>query len=78
MIIYGTALLALCHLIGLFLGELLGIDTVGDDYLATLKFTGLIKEAPAASAEPFAELWNLSKPQSGNGGWVLAGIQQVA
>lgn len=25
MIIYGTALLALCHLIGLFLGELLGI-----------------------------------------------------
>ncbi|WP_050462787.1 Tim44 domain-containing protein [Herbaspirillum autotrophicum] len=59
-------------------GELLGIDTVGDDYLATLKFTGLIKEAPDASAEPFAELWNLSKPQSGNGGWVLAGIQQVA
>lgn len=59
-------------------GELLGIDTVGDDYLATLKFTGLIKEAPDASAEPFAELWNLSKPQSGNGGWVLAGIQQVS
>lgn len=25
MIIYGTALLALCHLVGLFLGELLGI-----------------------------------------------------
>jgi predicted lipid-binding transport protein (Tim44 family) len=58
-------------------GELLGIETVGEVYLATLKFTGLIKEAPDASAEPFAEIWNLSKPISGPGGWVLAGIQQV-
>lgn len=58
-------------------GELLGIETVGEMYLATLKFTGLIKEAPDASAEPFAEIWNLSKPTSGSGGWVLAGIQQV-
>jgi predicted lipid-binding transport protein (Tim44 family) len=58
-------------------GELLGIETVGEMYLATLKFTGLIKEAPDASAEPFAEIWNLSKPVAGPGGWVLAGIQQV-
>ena len=58
-------------------GELLGIETIGDAYLATLKFTGLIKEAPDASAEPFAEIWNLSKPTDGPGGWVLAGIQQV-
>jgi predicted lipid-binding transport protein (Tim44 family) len=58
-------------------GELLGIETLGEVYLATLKFTGLIKEAPEASAEPFAEIWNLSKPVAGPGGWVLAGIQQV-
>jgi predicted lipid-binding transport protein (Tim44 family) len=58
-------------------GELMGIETVGSDYLASVKFTGLIKEAPEASAEPFTEVWNLSKPQSGQGGWVLAGIQQV-
>jgi len=58
-------------------GELLGIETLEHDYLATIKFTGLIKEAPDASAEPFAEIWNLSKPLNGAGGWVLAGIQQV-
>ncbi len=59
-------------------GELMGIETVGSDYLASVKFTGLIKEVPEASAEPFTEVWNLSKPLSGQGGWVLAGIQQVA
>lgn len=58
-------------------GEMLGIETLAHDYLATIKFTGLIKEAPDASAEPFAEIWNLSKPLDGSTGWVLAGIQQV-
>ena len=58
-------------------GELLGIETQTNDYLATIRFTGLIKEAPDASAEPLPEIWNLSKPISGPGGWILAGIQQV-
>lgn len=58
--------------------ELLGVETVGNDHLASVKFTGLIKEEPAADAAPFAEVWNLSKPVSGPGGWVLAGIQQLA
>lgn len=58
-------------------GELLGIETIGDEYLASVKFTGLIKSAPDAQAEPFAEVWNMSKPVSGSTGWVLAGIQQL-
>ena len=58
--------------------ELLGVETVGNDYLASVKFTGLIKEEPAADAAPFAEVWNLSKPVNGQGGWVLAGIQQLS
>ncbi len=57
--------------------ELLGIETQGNDYLASVKFTGLIKEAQNAPTENFAEVWNLSKPVNGQGGWVLAGIQQV-
>ncbi|MEC4720537.1 Tim44-like domain-containing protein [Noviherbaspirillum sp. CPCC 100848] len=59
-------------------GELLGIETVGSDYLASVKFSGMIREADNAPAEPFTEIWNLSKPAAGEGGWVLAGIQQVA
>ena len=58
--------------------DLLGIETTNDHYLASVKFSGLIKEAPDASAESFTEIWNLLKPVSGSGGWVLAGIQQVA
>lgn len=56
--------------------EMLGIETVGTDYLASVKFTGMVKEEQGASAVPFAEIWNLAKPVSG-GGWMLAGIQQV-
>ena len=48
-----------------------------NDYLASVKFTGMIRSAPGAAAEPFAEVWNMSKPVSGNSGWVLAGIQQL-
>ena len=58
--------------------DLMGIETVGEDYLASVKFSGMIKESEGASAAPFAEVWNLSKPVSGNGGWTLAGIQQLA
>lgn len=58
--------------------ELLGIETVGNEYLASVKFNGMIREADNAPAEPFVEVWNLSKPVSGNGGWVLAGIQQLS
>ncbi|MDO9192750.1 MAG: TIM44-like domain-containing protein [Undibacterium sp.] len=57
--------------------ELLGLETVGNDYLASVKFTGMIKEDPNAPAEAFKEVWNLSKPLNGQGGWALAGIQQL-
>jgi len=57
--------------------QLLGIETTERDYLASVQFNGMIRNAPNAPAEPFVEVWNLSKPLSGNGGWVLAGIQQI-
>jgi predicted lipid-binding transport protein (Tim44 family) len=57
--------------------ELLGLETSGNDHLASVRFTGMIKEAQNAPAEAFNEVWNLSKPVSGQGGWVLAGIQQM-
>lgn len=58
--------------------ELLGIDTVGDEYIASVKFSGMVREAENAATEQFAEVWNLAKPVSGTGGWVLAGIQQLS
>lgn len=57
---------------------LLGIDTVGQDYLASVEFTGMIKSAPGATAEPFAEVWNMARSVDGSNIWVLAGIQQLS
>jgi len=57
--------------------QLLGIETVNNEYLASVQFNGMIKPAPDALAEPFAEVWNMTKPVNGNSGWVLAGIQQL-
>jgi predicted lipid-binding transport protein (Tim44 family) len=57
--------------------ELMGVETVADEYLASVRFNGMVKEDEQASAEAFNEIWVLSKPISGNGGWLLAGIQQV-
>lgn len=57
-------------------GEMLGVDDQGSDYYASVHFTGMIREDPAAPAQPFSEIWTLSKPKSGSTGWVLAGIEQ--
>jgi len=55
--------------------ELLGIETTARDYLASVRYTGMIREEEGAEAKPFDEVWVLSKPLSG-GGWMLAGIRQ--
>ncbi|MGC7404203.1 Tim44 domain-containing protein [Pandoraea pneumonica] len=57
--------------------ELLGIEQTATEYMASVRFSGLIREAEGAAAEPFNEVWNLTKPVTGNAGWVLAGIQQL-
>ncbi|GGI53713.1 Tim44 domain-containing protein [Oxalicibacterium solurbis] len=54
-----------------------GVEKVGDEYIASVKFSGMIREADHAPTEPFTEAWNLVKPINGDGGWVLAGIQQL-
>jgi predicted lipid-binding transport protein (Tim44 family) len=58
--------------------ELLGLDLIGEDHLASVKFTGTIKDSPAAAAETFAEVWNIQKRASDKEGWLLAGIQQIS
>lgn len=57
--------------------ELLGVETDANTYLCSVEFSGMIREQADAPAESFREVWNLSKPVNGPGGWVLAGIQQL-
>ena len=58
--------------------ELLEVVTEGQRHIASVHFSGMLREAPGATAVPFDEVWNLSKPVSGDAGWVIAGIQQLA
>jgi len=56
--------------------RLLGIEDTGADYLASVEFSGMIREEPSAGASSFREVWNMSKPKSG-GGWLVAGVQAL-
>ncbi|HXZ10029.1 MAG TPA: TIM44-like domain-containing protein [Paraburkholderia sp.] len=58
--------------------DLLGVEDRGTEYFASVRFSGLIRESKNAPAEPFVEVWNLSKSTRAGEGWLLAGIQQVA
>ena len=58
-------------------GQLLGIEELDDGYMASVEFTGMIREEPSAGPSPFREVWNMTKPKSGNSGWLVAGVQAL-
>jgi predicted lipid-binding transport protein (Tim44 family) len=55
----------------------LGIEESDDEYLASIEFTGMIREEPNAPPESFKEIWNMSRSKHDNSGWLLAGIQAI-
>jgi len=57
--------------------QLLGIEELADDYMASVEFSGMIREAPSAGPNPFREVWNMTKPKTGNSGWLVAGVQAL-
>jgi len=46
-------------------------------YVVSTHFTGRVQEN-GEDPEAINEIWHLTKPRQGSGGWVLAGIQQSA
>lgn len=57
--------------------QLLGIEDLGDGYMASVEFSGMIREEPSAGPSPFREVWNMTKPKSGASGWLVAGLQAL-
>ena len=57
--------------------QLLGIEDLGDDYMASVEFSGMIREEPSAGPSPFREVWNMTKSKNGNSGWLVAGVQAL-
>jgi predicted lipid-binding transport protein (Tim44 family) len=57
--------------------QLLGIEDLGGDYMASVEFSGMIREEPSAGPSPFREVWNMTKPKNGSSGWLVAGVQAL-
>ena len=57
--------------------QLLGIEDLGNDYMASVEFSGMIREEASAGPSPFREVWNMTKPKSGSSGWLVAGVQAL-
>lgn len=47
-------------------------------YIVTVRFNGMIREQKDQPPQAFDEFWHLTKPVAGDGGWMIAGIQQAA
>lgn len=57
--------------------HLLGIEDVGDAYMASVEFSGMIREDVSAGPSPFREVWNMAKPKNNSSGWLVAGLQAL-
>lgn len=58
--------------------ELLEVTTEANRHVASVHFSGMIREVVGSAAAPFNEIWHLSKPVDGSHGWVISGIQQAS
>ena len=57
--------------------KLLVIEDMPEGYLASVEFSGLIREEPSAGPNPFREIWSITRPREGNAGWLVAGVQAL-
>ncbi len=55
----------------------LDVSEESNRHIVSVHFSGLIREEQNGPAEPLDEIWHMVKPRTGQGGWVVAGIQQV-
>ena len=56
--------------------QLLGIEEMATEYMASVEFSGMIREDVSAGPAPFREVWNMTKAKNG-GGWLVAGVQAL-
>ena len=57
--------------------EILDVAEENQRHVVSVRFTGLLREEADAAPVAIDEIWHLTKPVNGQGGWVLAGIQQT-
>jgi predicted lipid-binding transport protein (Tim44 family) len=57
--------------------RLLGLEDLGEACVASVEFSGLIRERGDDTAAPFRELWLLAKAEQAGPGWRLARVQAL-
>ena len=57
--------------------DLFAFDGLGGSFLASVEFSGLMRESSRDMAQPFRELWMLTRSTDGSGGWKLARHQTL-
>lgn len=57
--------------------RLLGIEEMADAWLASVEFSGLMREDLSAGPSPFREIWDITRPRHTDGGWLVAGVQAL-
>ena len=58
--------------------EVLDVEETNERHIVSVRFTGTIAYDSDALDETFDEIWHLTKPRDGKGGWVVSGIQQTS
>ena len=53
------------------------VVTENNKNIASVRFTGSMRDAATAATETFDEIWHLEKPLDGASGWLISGIQQA-
>lgn len=57
--------------------ELFAFEELGGSFVASVEFSGLMRQAPGEVAAPFRELWMLTRSKHGAAGWKLARHQAL-
>ncbi|MDZ7939150.1 MAG: Tim44-like domain-containing protein [Rhodoferax sp.] len=57
--------------------SLLGVEELPDEYMASVEFSGMIREEASAGPSPFREVWNMTKSKAAGSGWLVAGVQAL-
>ena len=58
--------------------QLLGVEETENQYIASVEFSGMVRDPNAAAQSPFREIWDMSKVKGEDGAvWRVAGVESV-
>lgn len=57
--------------------QLMGVEELREAFVASVEFSGVIRERDDCDASPFRELWLLAQPKDEGPRWRIAGVQSL-